>query len=128
LPLRIDFLELASYGNNTRSSGNIRMLKDLTHDIEGAHVLLVEDILDTGLTLTYAIDLLSQKKPASLSLATLLDKKKTNLIPRYTGFEIEDVFVVGYGMDYRGYFRNLDRIAVMSEASREIIDKEISNK
>jgi len=125
LPMRIDFIEVSSYGDRTESSGEIKLIKDLTHDITGKHVLLVEDILDSGLTISYAGDLLSKKKPASISVASLLNKNKTDIKLDYCGFDIEDLFVVGYGMDYRGYFRNLDHIAVLDEMSKRELDRNI---
>ena len=121
LPLRLDFIELSSY-HSAVSSGDVRLVKDLTHEIQGKHVLLVEDILDSGLTIQFAMNLLEKKMPASLSLAVLLDKKKTGIVPHYTGFEIEDHFVVGYGMDYRGFCRNFPSICILDESGIQEID------
>jgi hypoxanthine phosphoribosyltransferase len=113
LPLQIDFLELSSYGGGTESSGVVRLVKDLSHPIADKHVLIVEDIVDTGLTLTYLRESLGNRGPASLGIATLLDKPEGRLPGaeglqlEYVGFEIPKHFVVGYGLDLGGYFRNL---------------------
>lgn len=116
VPLSLDFLEVSSYGSSTESSGVVRILKDLAHPISGRHVLVVEDILDTGFTLRYVLEHLQQKKPASVKLVTLLDKPARRIVPidvDYRGFEIPDRFVVGYGLDYGERYRNLPFIGVL---------------
>ena len=112
----VDFMVVSSYGKNTTSSGSVRIIADLSQPIENRDILLVEDIYDTGLTLTYIKDTLLLRKPASLKICALLYKKKERefTIPiDYIGFEIEDRFIVGYGLDFREQFRNLPYIACM---------------
>jgi len=116
IPLSLDFLEVSSYGSSTESSGVVRILKDLAHPIADRHVLVVEDILDTGFTLRYVLEHLQQMKPASVRLVTLLDKPARRIVPidiDYRGFEIPDRFVVGYGLDYGERYRNLPFIGVL---------------
>ncbi len=116
IPLSIDFIAVSSYGNGTRSSGVVRILKDLDRNIEGRHVLIVEDIVDTGLTLSYLIESLSARQPASIRICSLLDKAErrvANVPLDYTGFQIPDEFVVGYGLDYDDLYRNLPYIGVL---------------
>jgi hypoxanthine phosphoribosyltransferase len=117
LPLRIDLMEVSSYGGSTtESSGLVRILKDLSASIEGEDVLIVEDIIDTGLTLNYLIRYLRGKNPASLRICTLLDKPARRLVEipvDYTGFTIPDQFVVGYGLDYGELYRNLPFVGVL---------------
>jgi len=116
IPLALDFLEVSSYGEATESSGNVRILKDLAKSIEGRDVVVVEDILDTGQTLSYVIEHLRSKQPASVRLCTLLDKPARRIVPiqiDYRGFEIPDKFVVGYGLDYAERYRNLPFIGVL---------------
>jgi hypoxanthine phosphoribosyltransferase len=113
LPCEIDFMEVSSYGSDTSSSGVVRILKDLEEGITGRHVLIVEDIIDTGLTLSYLRRSLLARKPASLEICTLLSKpsrREIDLDVRYVGFEVPDVFVVGYGIDFAGAYRNLPDI------------------
>ena len=113
LPCEIDFMEVSSYGTGTTSSGVVRILKDLEENIMGRHVLIIEDIVDTGLTLSYLRRTLLQRKPASLEICALLSKpsrREVVLDVRYVGFEVPDVFVVGYGIDYAGAYRNLPNI------------------
>ncbi len=120
--LEIDFMAVSSYGSSTDSSGVVRILKDLDTDIKGRHVLVVEDIIDSGLTLTYLLKNLNSRGPASLEVCTLLNKpsrRKTSLPCRYTGFSIPDAFVIGYGLDYAEQGRNLSFIAELDEADRE---------
>ena len=108
--LEIDFMRISSYGDELTSSGKINIIKDLETDINGRNVLVVEDIIDTGNTLYYLKDILEKRNPRSLKICTLLDKKSRrikNVVPEYIGFEIEDKFVVGYGLDYKDCFRNL---------------------
>jgi hypoxanthine phosphoribosyltransferase len=117
LPLRIDLMEVSSYGGNaTESSGLVRILKDLSASIEHEDVLIVEDIIDTGLTLNYLVRYLRGKNPASLRICTLLDKPARRLVEipvDYIGFEIPDQFVVGYGLDYGEIYRNLKFVGVL---------------
>src|ERR687889_231259 len=118
LPCEIDFMEVSSYGADTTSSGVVRILKDLEEDISGRHVLIVEDIIDTGLTLTYLRRSLLARKPASLEICALLTKpsrRRVELDVKYLGFEVPDEFVVGYGLDYAGAYRNLPDICVLKE-------------
>jgi hypoxanthine phosphoribosyltransferase len=120
LPLTVDFMAVSSYGAGTKSSGVVRILKDLDRSIEGRHVVIVEDIIDTGLTLHYLRENLRGRGPASVEIATLLDKKAVrkgkeleDMGARYTGFECPDEFVVGYGLDYQGRYRNLPFIGAL---------------
>jgi hypoxanthine phosphoribosyltransferase len=116
LPCEIDFMDISSYGSGTSSSGVVRILKDLEEDITGRHVLIVEDIIDTGLTLSYLLRSLQARKPASLEICTLLTKpsrRRVKLDVKYLGFEVPDEFVVGYGLDYAGAYRNLPDICVL---------------
>lgn len=117
MPLEVDFMAISSYGNATESSGVVRILKDLDTPLEGKHVLIVEDIIDSGLTLRYLMENLESRNPASVEVCTLLDKEKpretTVLAPRYVGFRIPDRFVVGYGLDYAQKYRNLPYIGVL---------------
>lgn len=116
LPVEFDFMAVSSYGASTKSSGVVRILKDLDEEIEGRHVLIVEDIIDTGLTLNYLTQYLGGKQPASLGICTLLDKPARRLVEielDYRGFEIPDRFVIGYGLDYDEIYRNLPYIGVL---------------
>ena len=116
IPLEVDFMAVSSYGVSTKSSGVVRILKDLETSIEGRHVLIVEDIIDTGLTLNYLIENLKSRKPASLKICTLLDKpsrRRVQLQPDYCGFVIPDEFVIGYGLDFSEIYRNLPFIGVL---------------
>ena len=116
LPLSIDIMEVSSYGAATETSGQVRILKDLSNPIEGRHVIVVEDIIDTGLTLNYLLRYLREKGPASLRICCLLDKPARRLteIPiDYVGFTIPDRFVVGYGLDYGERYRNLPYVGVL---------------
>ncbi len=113
LPLFIDFIEVSSYGDGTKSSGVVKIIKDLSHSIEGHDVLIVEDIIDTGLTMEYLLKDLRNKKPNSLKVCTFLEKPintKNKIEIDYKGFTIEDKFVIGYGLDHKGFMRNLDYI------------------
>lgn len=115
---RIEFIGISSYGKEKSSSGEVRLTKDLDSSIEGADVLVVEDIVDTGITLTYLIHVLSQRKPRSIRIAALLDKPSRRMRPirvDYRGFEIPDEFVVGYGLDYAEKYRNLPDICVIDD-------------
>lgn len=116
VPVSLDFMSVSSYGSQTRSSGNVRIIKDLDTSIEGKHVLVVEDIIDTGRTLAYLLDNLQQRNPKSLKLCTLLDKPEervTEVDVDYVGFQIPDKFVVGYGLDYDQHYRNLPYIGIV---------------
>lgn len=111
--LTIDFIKASSYGDATSSSGNVKILKDLDESIEGKNVVIVEDIVDTGHTISYLYKLLKDRKPKSLKICTLLDKpsrRVTEVKPDYVGFTIDDYFVVGFGLDYAEYHRNLPYI------------------
>lgn len=120
IPCEIDFMAVSSYGSATDSSGVVRILKDLEATIEGRHVIIVEDIVDSGLTLSYLRKNLHARNPASVEVCTLLTKpsrRKVEIDCRYTGFEIPDKFVVGYGLDYEERYRNLRFIAALPEES-----------
>ncbi|MHB1416048.1 MAG: hypoxanthine phosphoribosyltransferase [Chloroflexota bacterium] len=114
--VEIDYIAISSYGPSTHSSGVVRVLKDLDESIEGRDVILVEDIVDTGLTLRYILRNLRNRHPASLAICALLDKQVRRLVDidiQYKGFEIPDAFVVGYGLDYRQHYRNLPFICIL---------------
>ena len=116
LPLEMDYMAISSYGSGVKSSGVVNILKDLSSSIEGRHVLIAEDILDSGLTLTYLMKNLQSRNPASLEVATLLRKKtpgQADVKCRYVGFECPDEFIVGYGLDYAERYRNLPYIGVL---------------
>ena len=116
VPCEIDFMAVSSYGSQTDSSGVVRILKDLDAPIEGRHVLLVEDIIDSGLTLHYLMRNLRARNPASLEVCALLTKPerlRVDLSPRYVGFEIPDRFAIGYGLDHAQRYRNLDYVAAL---------------
>jgi hypoxanthine phosphoribosyltransferase len=116
LSCEIDFMDISSYGSGTSSSGVVRILKDLEEDITDRHVLIVEDIIDTGLTLSYLTRILGARKPASLEICTLLSKpsrRQADIEVKYLGFEVPDEFVVGYGIDFAGRYRNLRDIRVL---------------
>ena len=118
IPVSLDFISVSSYGNSTVSSGVVRILKDIDYDITGKHVLIVEDLIDTGLTLTYLKDLFGAKHCASVRICTILDKperRKVSLEPDYRGIVIPDEFVVGYGLDYAEKYRNLPDVCVVEE-------------
>jgi hypoxanthine phosphoribosyltransferase len=123
LPLRIDLMEVSSYGGtSTESSGLVRILKDLSAPIDGRDVLLVEDIIDTGLTLNYLLRYLRGKNPRSIKVCTLLDKPARRLVEiplDYVGFEIPDAFVVGYGLDFGEVYRNLRFVGVLRPEAYE---------
>lgn len=116
LPVDMDFMAVSSYGEATKTSGVVRILKDLDREVAGRHILIVEDIVDTGLTLQYLRRNLEVRRPASLEIATLLLKTGIQVVPvhvRYVGFEIPADFVIGYGLDHLGQYRNLPYVAVM---------------
>lgn len=119
IELEVDFMSVSSYGAGTKSSGVVRFIKDLDQPIEGRHVLLVEDIIDTGLTLKYLTEALNTRKPASIEICSLLDKqagRTQNVQVQWRGFECPDAFVVGYGLDYAGTYRNLPYVGVLDPA------------
>ena len=116
LPCEIDFMDISSYGAGSTSSGVVRILKDLDEDITGRHVIVIEDIVDTGLTLSYLMRSLRARKPASLEICALLIKpsrRRVELPVKYLGFEVPDEFVVGYGLDFAGAYRNLPDICIL---------------
>lgn len=118
VPVTMDFMSVSSYGNDTKSSGVVKMIKDLDESIEGRDVVLIEDIMDSGRTLSYLINILKERKPASFKVVTLLDKPDRRIVelePDITGFVIPDRFVVGYGLDCAQKYRNLPYIGVISE-------------
>ena len=116
--VRIEFMGISSYGKEKTSSGQVKVTRDLDTSIEGHHVLIVEDIIDSGVTLSYLRRLLTQRHPKSLEIVTLLDKPERRIQPvevKYVGFSIPDEFVVGYGLDYAEDYRNLSDIRILSE-------------
>ena len=116
IPVTMDFMSASSYGSSTKSSGVVKIVKDLDEPLKDRHVLIVEDIVDSGRTLSYLIKMLGDREPASIKLCTLLDKPErrvTDVKVDYTGFEIPDEFVVGYGLDYDQRYRNLPYIGVV---------------
>jgi len=116
LPLSMDFMSVSSYGDDTESSGIVKIIKDLDEKLEGKEVIIVEDIVDSGNTLSYLLEILKQRKPSSLKICTLLDKPSrriSEVAVEYTGFEIPDKFVIGYGLDYMQKYRNLPYIGVV---------------
>ncbi|MEC9489082.1 MAG: hypoxanthine phosphoribosyltransferase [Halanaerobium sp.] len=119
LPVTFDFMDVSSYGAGTESSGQVRIIKDLEESIEGKHVLIVEDIIDTGLTLMNVVEMLKTRRPASIKICTLLDKPERREVKKITadfnGFEIPNKFVVGYGLDFAERYRNLPYIGVLKE-------------
>ncbi len=118
IPCEIDFMAVSSYGNKTKSSGTVRILKDLDRDISGYDVLLVEDILDSGKTLNYLIELLYARNPASIRICTLFDKperREVDIFADYKGLSVPDEFIVGYGLDYAEKYRNLPFIGVLKD-------------
>jgi hypoxanthine phosphoribosyltransferase len=118
LPVQMDWMAISSYGSGTKSSGVVRILKDLDTDISGRHVLVVEDIVDSGLTLSWLIGNLKSRGPASVQVCVLLRKPNSarmNVEVAYTGFEIDDSFVIGYGLDYSERYRNLPFVGTLAE-------------
>jgi hypoxanthine phosphoribosyltransferase len=114
--LEMDFMAVSSYGNSTKSSGEVKILKDLDTSVEGRDILIVEDIIDSGLTLSYLVDLFKYRKAKSVKIVTLLDKpsgRKVDIEANYVGFQVPNAFVVGYGLDYREQYRNLPYIGVL---------------
>ena len=116
VPVSMDFMSVSSYGSETKSSGVVRIVKDLDEPLKDKDVIIVEDIVDSGRTLSYRIDMLKDRQPASVALCTLLDKpdrRVVNVAVDYTGFRIPDEFVVGYGLDYDQKYRNLPYIGIV---------------
>ena len=116
IPCQVDFMAVSSYGSGTSTTGAVKINKDLSQDIEGRHVVIIEDILDSGVTLGYLTKYLQNRNPASITIATLLDKparRKADVYAKYAGFEIPDAFVVGYGLDYAEKYRNLPYIGIL---------------
>ncbi|HBH1337241.1 TPA: hypoxanthine phosphoribosyltransferase [Clostridioides difficile] len=121
LPLRVNFMTTSSYGNNEESTGKVKVVSDVTTDIAGYDVLVVDDITDSALTMDFVLKHLKAKNPASLKCCVLLDKpsrRKVDLVPDYCGFEIEDKFVVGYGFDFGDYYRNVPYIFNVTDEDR----------
>ncbi|HHX63064.1 MAG TPA: hypoxanthine phosphoribosyltransferase [Epulopiscium sp.] len=118
IPLKMDFMVVSSYGDEFKSTGIVKIVKDLDEGITGKHVVIVEDIIDSGRTLHYLIKILKERNPASIEICTLLDKPEQRMAKvdvKYVGFEIENHFVLGYGLDYKQLYRNLPYIAVNKE-------------
>ncbi|KXZ40276.1 hypoxanthine phosphoribosyltransferase [Alkalithermobacter thermoalcaliphilus JW-YL-7 = DSM 7308] len=121
IPVKIGFMTTSSYGHGKETSGVVSMLADVTDDIKGYDVLVVDDITDSGLTMKYVLDHLKTKNPASVKSCVLLDKpsrRKVELVPDYVGFTIEDKFVVGYGLNYGDYYRNVPYVFVVTDEDR----------
>ncbi len=122
IPLRVDFLVVSSYGSRTKTSGKVKMVTDLTENIAGRDVLLVEDIVDSGLTVQHLTKTLSKRKPKSIKVCALLnkpDRRQVTVHVDYVGFEIPDKYVVGYGLDYQQKYRNLPYLAVLDQVDEE---------
>lgn len=118
VPVKLDFMSVSSYGSGTESSGRVKIVKDLDDSVEGKDIIVIEDIIDSGRTLSHLMTLLSTRKPNSIKLCTLLDKPDRRVVPvdvDYTGFNIPDKFVVGYGLDYDQNYRNLPYIGVIEQ-------------
>ncbi|MFC5406840.1 hypoxanthine phosphoribosyltransferase [Cohnella soli] len=116
IPIELDFMAVSSYGNSTRSSGEVKIVKDLDVSVDGRDILIVEDIIDSGLTLSYLIDVLERRNALSVNVVALFDKpgrRTVDLNADYTGFTIPDAFVVGYGLDYAEKYRNLPYVGVL---------------
>lgn len=120
--LEMDFMDVSSYGNSTVSTGEVKIIKDLDTSVEGRHILIIEDIIDSGLTLSYLVELFRYRKAKTIKIVTLLDKpsgRKADIQADYVGFEVPDAFVVGYGLDYAERYRNLPYIGVLKPAVYE---------
>ena len=118
IPCNMDFMAVSSYGNSSETSGVVRILKDLDFEIENRDVLIVEDIIDSGVTLRYLVEYLNGRKPASIEIVCLLNKeerRQSNIDVKYIGFDVPDYFLVGYGLDYAEKYRNLPYIAILKE-------------
>ena len=123
IDVQFDFMAVSSYGSSSKSTGVVRIIKDLDQNIQGRHILVVEDIVDTGLTLNYLLDILKAREPASVRICALLDKpsrREVNVPVDYNGFSIPDEFVVGYGLDYNEMYRNLPEIYVLKQEACKI--------
>lgn len=121
VPCEIDFMSVSSY-TGTKSSGDVKIVKDLEDSIEGKHVIIVEDIIDSGLTLSHLLRLLRSRNPASLRICTCFDKpsrRKTEVDVDYIGMQIPDEFIIGYGLDFNGQYRNLPEVCILSECDKE---------
>lgn len=121
IPVRIDFMSVSSYGSGTRSSGVVRITKDLDSDITGKHVIIVEDIVDSGLTLNHLRQLLGTRNPASIAICTAFDKpdrRRVEIEVEYVGMKIPDEFIVGYGLDFDGKYRNLPDVSILGDDSQ----------
>jgi hypoxanthine phosphoribosyltransferase len=120
IPVTIDFMAISSYGSSTKTSGVVQVIKDLQENIVGKHVLIIEDIIDTGLTLNYLIKNLKSREPESINVCVLLDKSPRRIIDnlpiKYKGFDIPDYFVIGYGLDYRQQYRNLPFVGILKKS------------
>jgi len=118
IPVMLDFMAVSSYGADTKSSGVVKIIKDLDMDVEGKSILIVEDIIDTGLTLGYLVEYLRARKASSIEIVCLLDKKerrKVDIPVKYRGFDVPDEFIIGYGIDYAEMYRNLPYVASLKE-------------
>jgi len=118
IPCKMDFMAVSSYGEGSESSGVVRILKDLDFEIRDKHIILVEDIIDSGVTLTYLLKYLKARKPASIEIACLLNKKdrrKVEVNAKYIGYDVEDFFLVGYGLDFAERYRNLPYVGILKE-------------
>ncbi|OFI06563.1 hypoxanthine-guanine phosphoribosyltransferase [Clostridium acetireducens DSM 10703] len=118
IPCSMDFMDVSSYGNSTKSSGVVRILKDLDLEVEGKDILIVEDIIDSGITLEYLLKYLEGKKPKSIEIACMLTKperRKVEIDVKYIGFKVKDYFLVGYGLDYAEKYRNLPFVGILKE-------------
>ncbi|NLB88420.1 MAG: hypoxanthine phosphoribosyltransferase [Syntrophomonadaceae bacterium] len=122
LPLEIDFMSVSSYGSSTVSSGEVKIVKDLDNSIKDKDVLIIEDIVDTGLTLKYIKEILNKREPSSVKVCCLLDKpsrRTANIVPDYVGFSIPDEFIVGYGLDYAEMYRNYPAVCILKPSAYE---------
>ena len=122
IPVEMDFMAISSYGAGSRSSGEVKLIKDLDRKIEGKHVIIIEDIIDSGYTLSYLKRMLYSRKPESVKICALLDKYSRRVVPieaDYKGFDIEDEFVIGYGLDYAERYRNLPYIGILKRSVYE---------
>lgn len=123
IPCEIDFMAVSSYGNSTETSGVVRILKDLDHGVENKHIILIEDIVDSGITLNYLFQYLKSRKALSIEIVSLLNKparRKADIDVKYIGFDVPDEFIVGYGIDYAEKYRNLPYIGILK---REVYEK-----
>ena len=123
--IEMDYMDVSSYGNATVSSGEVKIVKDLNTSVEGRDILIIEDIIDSGMTLSYLVDLFKYRKAKSIKIVTLLDKptgRKVDLKADYVGFEVPDAFVVGYGLDYAEKYRNLPYVGVLKKEVYQFLD------